>query len=128
MPRVTFKILGNPDREGKLPDEVLDLPADIDYAVVGPVILHVSGTSGPQAYSVLSTILGKWTVVESPEEIHRRFSDARLGMGRKEWAKDHVMLQGPPERLTEYGPADSIPPKPTICSSGPFFFLGHDWT
>ena len=120
MPRVTFKILGSPDREDKLPDEVLDLPADIDYAVVGPVMLHISGTSGPQAYSILSTVLGKWTVLESAEEIHRRFSDARLGMGRKEWAKDRVMVQGPPERLTEYGPTDEELRRQRALFPGPF--------
>ena len=107
MPRVSFKLLGHMERA---PAETLDLPAGIEYAVVGPVMLHLHGASGPQAYSVLSTALGKWTVVENPEEIHRRFSDARLKAGNPHLkaGNPHLgcILIAPPERLTEYGSSD----------------------
>ena len=104
MSRVTFKIPGN----SNAPDKLLDLPIGIDYAVAGPVILHFSDASGPQAYSVLSTALGKWTVVESPEEIHRRFSDARLRANQRvtRGTSPYPSSIGSPERLTEWGPSD----------------------
>ena len=105
MPHVSFKILGHMER---VPAETLDLPADIEYAVVGPVMLHLHGASGPQAYSVLSTALGKWTVVESTEEIHRRFSDARLQANQRvtRGTSPYPSSIGSPERLTEWGPSD----------------------
>ena len=117
MSRVTLKIPRTSNIGAS--NEMLDLPAEIDYAVVG-AMLYFSDTPGPQAYSVLSTALGKWTVMESAEEIHRRFSDARprstQGMTTGERIAESkrlhdlaflsAFLNGPPERLTEYGPSD----------------------
>ena len=105
MYRVTFEVLGNTER---VPAEVLDLPADIEYAVIGPVMLHLHGAPESQSCSVISTILGRWTVVESPEEIHRRFSDARLraNQGVTRGTSPYPSSIGSPERLTEWGPSD----------------------
>ena len=126
MPHVSFKVFGDLER---FPAEILDLPANIEYAVVGPIIMYLHGTPEPQSYSVLSTILGRWTVVESPEEIHRRFSDARLraNQGVTRGTSPYPSSIGSPERLTEWGPPDvstgtasdlSTPPIPNRVIDG----------